>query len=151
MKFFVFFGLPGVGKTFSANIAGKYFGYHLYDGDNDLTWEMQTVIEEQATITDDMRDIFFDKLIQSAKNLQKKYEKVIIHQTFIKEKYRQQFLEALPETRFILVKADIEIREKRLRERKTYPIDEDYARKMTLLFDKPNFLHTVLINNTEGE
>ncbi len=151
MKFYVFFGLPGAGKTFSANIAGKYFGYHLYDGDKDLTSEMQTAIEKQATITDDMRDIFFNNIIQSAKNLQRKYEKVIIHQTFIKEKYRHKFFEALPETKFVLVTADREIREKRLKERKTYPLEENYARKISLLFDEPNIPYTILYNNTDGE
>jgi gluconate kinase len=151
MKLYVFFGLPGAGKTFSAKVAEKYFGYHLYDGDNDLTKEMHTAVRGKITITDDMRNIFFANLIVSVKVLSKKYDMLIVHQTFIKEKYRKQFLTNLPETKFILVKTDTQLRERRLKERKIYPIEENYARKMTLLFDEPQIPYTELNNNNEGE
>lgn len=151
MKLFIFFGLPGAGKTFSAKVAEKYFGYHLYDGDNDLTREMHNAIEKQKKISDEMRDVFFTNLIQSVKELEEKYERLIIHQTFIKEKYREQFLKALPETTFVLVQADTKIREKRLDERTIYPLDKEYARKMTMLFGEPKIPHMTLHNNEEGE
>lgn len=151
MKLFVFFGLPGAGKTYCAKIAEKYYGFQLYDGDNDLTPEMQKAIQTQAAISDDMRDVFFENLIESAKVLTKRYEKIIIHQTFIKEKYRKQFLKDIPETTFVLVESDLEIREKRLRERKEYPIDEEYARKMSYIFEKPGIDHKTIRNNFEGE
>lgn len=151
MKLFVFFGLPGTGKTYCSKIAEKYFGYHLYDGDDDLTQEMQKAIKSQAVITDAMRDVFFENLINSVKALFKKNEKLIIHQTFIKEKYREQFLGEIPEANFVLVETNVKIREKRLRERKVYPIEENYARKMALLFDKPLIKHETLENNFEGE
>src|SRR6266567_2459371 len=106
MKLFIFFGLPGTGKTYCSKIAEKYFGYQLYDGDNDLTSEMQKAIQTQAVISDDMRDIFFENLIESAKDLLRRYEKIIIHQTFIKEKYRKQFLKEIPEAKFVLVQTD---------------------------------------------
>lgn len=151
MKLFIFFGLPGTGKTYCSKIAEEYFGYQLYDGDNDLTPEMQKAIQTQASISDDMRDIFFENLIESAKHLLKRYEKIIIHQTFIKEKYRKQFLRAIPEAKFVLIETDSKIREKRLRERKEFPLDTEYARKMTLLFDKPRIKHVTIQNNFEGE
>jgi len=151
MKLFVFFGLPGTGKTFSAKVAKKYFGYHLYDGDNDLTIEMHTAIQKKASITDDMRTNFFTNLILSVKKLQKKHDKLLVHQTFIKEKYRKQFLIAIPDTKFILVKTDIKIREKRLNERKTFPLEENYARRMSSLFDEPDIPYAILYNNADGE
>jgi gluconate kinase len=151
MKLFVFFGLPGTGKTFCSKIAEKYFGFHLYDGDNDLTPEMQKAIQTQQAISDDMRDVFFENLTESAKDLLKRYEKIIIHQTFIKEKYRKQFLSAIPETHFVLIETLPEIRERRLQERKEYPIDETYARKMSKIFEKPHIKHVVIQNNFEGE
>lgn len=151
MKLFVFFGLPGTGKTYCSKIAEKYFGYHLYDGDNDLTYEMQKAIKSQAVITDAMRDIFFENLINSVKALVKENGKLIIHQTFIKEKYRKQFLDEIPEAKFVLVETDVKIREKRLRERKVYPIEENYARKMALLFDKPVIKHQIIKNDFDGE
>jgi len=151
MKLFIFFGLPGAGKTYCSKIAEKYYGYELYDGDNDLTPEMQKAIQAQDSISDDMRDIFFENLIESAKSLLKRYEKIIIHQTFIKEKYRNQFLKEIPGAKFVLVEADLKTREKRLRERKEYPLDEEYARKMTLIFERPTIKHITIHNNLEGE
>jgi len=151
MKLFVFFGLPGAGKTYCSKVAEKYFGYELYDGDNDLTPEMQKAIQTQQIITDDMRDVFFDNLIESAKHLLKRYEKIIIHQTFIKEKYRKEFLQAIPQAKFVFIQANANIREKRLKERKEYPLDENYARKMVLLFDKPHITYTSIENNFDGE
>lgn len=151
MKLFIFFGLPGTGKTYCSKIAEKHFGYHLYDGDSDLTREMQKAIKSQAVITDAMRDVFFENLINSVKALLKENEKLIIHQTFIKEKYREQFLGEIPEAKFVLVETDLKIREKRLRERKVYPIEENYARKMAQLFDKPLIKHQTIENNFDGE
>lgn len=151
MKLYIFFGLPGTGKTYCSKIAEKYFGYYLYDGDSDLTWEMQKAIKTQDAITDDMRDVFFENLINSVKALLDEHEKIIIHQTFIKEKYRKQFLGEIPQAKFVLVETDIKTREKRLRERKEYPIEEKYARKMVLLFDKPLIKHKTIQNNFDGE
>jgi gluconate kinase len=150
MKLFVFFGLPGTGKTYCSKIAEKYFGYHLYDGDNDLTPEMQKAIKTQTVITDDMRDVFFENLINSTKALLNRYEKLIIHQTFIKDKYRGQFLSEIPEANFVLIETDLTIREKRLKERKEYPLDEEYAKKMTKIFEKPNITYVKIINNSDG-
>jgi len=151
MKLFIFFGLPGAGKTFSAKVAEKYFSYHLYDGDQDLTLEMQKAIQSQSVITDDMRDIFFDNLIESAKVLLSRYEKIIIHQTFIKEKYRKQFLKEIPNAQFILIETQQYLREKRLRNRKEFPIEENYAKKMKGIFEKPHISHKTIKNNFNGE
>jgi gluconate kinase len=68
MKLFVFFGLPATGKTFIGNIAQKYFGYHIYHGDSDMPPELFQAIQNQQTVTDDMRDSFFTNLI-SRKNI----------------------------------------------------------------------------------
>lgn len=151
MKLFVFFGLPGAGKSFVGTVAEKYFGYHVYDGDNDLTEELHIAFQNQAIVTDDMRDAFFKKLIQSVKELQQKFPKLIITQTFIKEKYREQFLHAFPDAQFVLVETDTKIREKRLAERTYYPLEETYARKMVQLFDDPRLTQGSIQNTSDGE
>ncbi|HVA97137.1 MAG TPA: AAA family ATPase [Candidatus Acidoferrales bacterium] len=151
MQLFVFFGLPGAGKTYAGKIAEKYFGYHLYDGDQDLTPEMLMAIKNKAVITDDMRDVFFKNLIQSVILLEENYKKVIVAQTFIKEKYREQFLYEFPYAKFVLIEADEHIREPRIKERKEYDLDIDYARKMTDLFGTPAIAHETVYNNAGEE
>src|SRR5580704_12915814 len=98
MKLFVFFGLPGTGKTYAGETAQEYFGFHVYDGDTDLTDELLDAFKNNKVVTDDMRDIFFLRLINSVKKLSVTYDKLIICQTFIKEKYRLQFLKEFPHT-----------------------------------------------------
>jgi gluconate kinase len=151
MKLFVFFGLPGAGKTFAAQAAEKYFDYHIYDGDINLTEEMLNAIKNQSVITDAMRDIFFARLIQSTKKLSQKYDKLIIHQTFIKEKYRKQFFSEIPQAKFVLIQTDTSLRENRLKMRKYFPLDEAYARNMVNLFDKALLKHEIIQNNNDGD
>src|SRR5260221_3186853 len=151
MNLYIFFGLPGAGKTYVGKVAQKHFDYHLYDGDNDLPPEMQQAIHRQEVITDSMRDVFFKSLLKTAKRLTKQYSKLVIAQTFIKEKYRKQFLQAFPNARFVLIEALAPTREERLLKRKHYQLDLEYAKKMTTFFDMPFIQHEIIRNNTFGE
>jgi gluconokinase len=151
MKIIVLFGLPGVGKSFIGDILQDQFGFYHYDGDQSLPKIMKQAIFKKLPITDTMRDIFFEKLTQKAKQLTKTYQKIVISQTFIKEKYRKVFLKQISEAQFILVKTNTTIREKRLLERKKYPLDIKYAQKMTLIFEKPKIKYDQIINNINGK
>lgn len=150
MPLIVLFGFPGTGKTYIGKIFEKYFSYYFYDGDYDLTKEMKMAIKERKTFTDRMRNIFFKKLIKNILILKKKHKKLVVSQTFIKEKYRVDLINKIPETKFILIKTKKTIREKRLAERYEYPLQMEYTRKMCLNFDKPMINHQIIINNDDG-
>lgn len=150
MSLIVLFGLPGAGKTFVGNIFKKYFDYYFYDGDSDLTEEMKEAIKVQKVFTDKMRDVFFKRLIDKIQNLATKHKKLVVAQTFIKEKYRVNLINKIPETKFILVETKKSIREKRLIQRKNYPLDLEYARKMSLNFESPIINHLTIVNNIDG-
>lgn len=150
MALFILFGLPGVGKTFVGNIFKKHFNFYFYDGDNELPDEMKQAIKNQTKITDAMRDVFFQKLIQKIKKLKLQYENIVIAQTFIKDKYRKMLLKKLKEVNFILIQTNTPIRESRLKKRKEYPLDMEYARNMVLHFEKPTFPYLHILNNKNG-
>ena len=150
MSFVVLFGLPGTGKTFVGKIFEKYFDYYFYDGDADLTEEMKRAIKKQEVFTDQMRNFFFERLINKIQNLKSKHKQLVVAQTFIKERYRTALLKKLSETKFILVKTKNSLREKRLSERKDYPLEMEYARKMVANFDQPKINHSIIVNNIEG-
>src|SRR3989339_836550 len=137
MSLIVLFGLPGTGKSYVGKIFKKYFNYCFYDGDEDLTPEMKAAIKTKTVFTDQMRNIYFKILISKIQRLSKKHKKLVVAQTFIKEKYRINLLEKIPEAKFVLVETDKFIREKRLNERTDYPLNLEYARKMELNFEKP--------------
>jgi gluconate kinase len=151
MQIIVLFGLPGAGKSFVGKILQEYFGYHHYDGDISMSDEMLKAISTQDVITDLMRDSFFQKIIEDTKRLKTKRQKIVVSQTFIKEKYRNLFLKEFPEAKFMLVQTFPDIRETRLLQRKNFPLDLEYSRKMCLNFDTPNIAHSVVNNDSDGE
>jgi len=151
MPLIILFGLPGTGKTFVGNIFKKYFDYYFYDGDNDLTKEMKEAIKVQKVFTDKMRDVFFKRLIDKIQNLATKHKKLVVAQTFIKEKYRVDLLKKIPEAKFILVETKKEIREKRLQNRFDYPLDLEYARIMENNFEESKINHLTIFNDKNGE
>jgi len=151
MSLVVLFGLPGTGKTFVGKIFKKYFDYYFYDGDNDLTDEMKEAIKTKSVFTDQMRDVFFDKLVKNIQKLKLEHDKLIIAQMFIKERYRVDLINKIAETKFILVQTKKKIREKRLQERVYYPLDLEYARIMENNFHKPNINHLIINNDKNGE
>jgi len=151
MSLIILFGLPGTGKTYVGKILEKYFGFYFYDGDNDLTEEMKQAIKVQRVFTDQMRDVFFEKLIKKIQNLGSKIQNLVVAQTFIKEKYRVDLLKKIPTAKFILIETKKETREKRLQERVNYPLNLEYARIMVNNFEKPKINHLVIVNDVGGE
>src|SRR3989344_7341030 len=103
MEIIVLFGFPAAGKTFVGKILQKYYGYYLHDGDINLPETMKNAIKTQSLITDTMRDIFFQNIIKSCKQLKTRHKKIVIPQTFIKEKYRELFIKEIPKVKLILV------------------------------------------------
>jgi gluconate kinase len=148
MKLFVLFGLPGAGKTYTGKIAEKFFGYHLYEGDQDMSNAYKKAVMEE-TMTDALRQDFFDRLIENIGKLQE--DNIIVAQTFIKEKFRKQFLKAFPNAKFILVQASDDIREKRLLHLNRFALSLEKWRRMENIFEKPGIHHETIDNNKEGE
>lgn len=148
---YVLFGLPGVGKTFVGTIFQEEFGFYFYEGDMAITEEMKQAIQTKTVFTDEMRDVFFEKLIRKIKILHRHYPNLVISQMFIKEKYRQLLLQAIPKAQFFLVTTTETIRESRLLQRTEYPLDPEYARIMCRNFEEPEIRYDVIRNNSEGK
>ena len=144
----IFFGLPGAGKSYAARMVAWELNLKFVDGDDDLPESMRAAIAASQPITDAQRDEFFARLIEHIRRLRAKGHPLAVAQTFIKEKYRRQVLDAFPMARFILVKASEEVREHRLAHRTTGTrLDPDYARKMAAIFEPPGIPHDVLRND----
>lgn len=146
----VTFGLPGTGKTYVGKILSKKLGWFYYDGDLLLSEEITQAVRKKAVITDTMRDKFFTALIKHVQILQKKHTNIVVSQTFIKEKYRRQFLAQFPKTKFVLVQTQESIREARLKKRKRFKIDKNYARAMCKIFEAPLLTHEIINNDKDG-
>lgn len=144
------FGLPGVGKSYVADILNQEFGYFIHNGDDDLPMEMKAALFQKSTITDHMRHEFVQQMIQHIKKLIPLHPKIAIHQTLVKEFMREALIQAFPHAKFILVQCETEIRETRYQERKYFNLGLPYLRKMSDLFDPPKIPFTTLINQSAG-
>lgn len=151
MCLYILFGLSGAGKTFVGNIFQDSFDFHFYEGDKDLTEEMKEAIHTKTVFTDKMRDVFFQKLLQSTKKLISQHKRLVISQTFIKEKYRTLFLNEIPDVKFILIDTNSQLRESRLKKRIDSVLDIEYTRIMCRNFEKPKIDHQIISNNSEGK
>ena len=133
----VMFGLPGAGKTYVARQFALQQGVHFHDGDDDLPGDMRAAIDAAAKVTPDMRDRFVDAMAGKMESLLRSHPKVVLAQTFLKQQHRERFLSRFPDAHFVLVAAPSELREYRLAHRHHQPLQPEYARAMTSLFDPP--------------
>lgn len=147
----VIFGLPGAGKSYLGNILQKTFGFFHYDGDEALPMNMKKALLKGQPVTDRQRSIFFNRLIQQLKKITVQFKDIAVSQTFIKEQYRLRFAKHFPKAVFLLVRANRLIREKRLSERKTFPLEKEYQHVMSLMFEPPRIAHTIINNNASGK
>lgn len=147
---YVAFGLPGAGKSYAARVFER-FGFYVHDADEDLPDDMRQAIATQQPVSDEMRDRFFRNITAHVEQLIKDHAKIVVAQTFIKEKYRQRFLERFPQSHFILVEAGDPLREWRLSRRTHQPLDPEYTRKMISLFEPPLIPHQVISNDADGD
>lgn len=150
MRIFVAYGLPGAGKTFIGNVLQNQFGYFHHEGDDDLTRAMKHAIGHKLPIHDDMRDAFFQNITSSISRLSKEHPQIVLTQTFIKQKYRDEFAQTFPSAKFIYIHAPWTIRKSRLLARIHYPLDITYAKKMDDFFDAPEKSHIRLDNSQNG-
>ena len=150
MALIILFGPTGAGKTYIGKLLEQEFSYYFYDGDGDLTEEMKQALNSMMVITDRMRQKFITLLINSTDRLCHNHDKLVVAQTFIKEKYRQRLIKKLPQAKFVLVKTIPALRYQRRQKRADYPWDETYVKKMDSLFETPKVPHQILTNDSTG-
>ncbi len=145
----ILFGLPGAGKNFVAEAFRDNFGFYLYDADRVLPSAALNAIKKKRMVAETVRRAFYRKLAEKAKSLEKRYGKIVIPRTFTHERSRRYFKKAVPRARFILVKANRTVRDRRIAKR-YHHIDLEYARQFEKIFEKPLIPHAIVINNRRG-
>lgn len=137
MSLFVFFGLPGAGKSYAARRLAQRRHIHFHDGDDELPEDMREAISNAQVVTTDMRDRFVTALISKSNELLAQHGDVVLAQTFLKAMHRARLQAAIPHARFVLITAPEDTRVTRLARRAHQPLEPQYARAMTGMFDAP--------------
>ena len=151
MRLFFIFGYPGSGKTYVSTILKNEFGFYHHDGDHDIPQNMKQALQNEAPITDTMRDTFFQALLLSTKTLVQTHTNLVVSQTFLKDSYRKQFLNTFPHAQFLYVQTNEQIRNMRLKNRTNYPLSPIYAQKMVSNFEQPSIPYKTIENNEAGD
>ena len=147
----VLFGKIGSGKTFAGEILKNHYHFYHYEGDQDLPLEMLEALNSNKPISDKMRGNFFKRLFINLKKIIKIHEKVVVSQTFIKEKYRKQLLNNIPEAQLFYIETSDKNRLKRLGKRIGNKFKIDYISQMDKNFEAPTIPVKKIINNVAGE
>lgn len=147
----VFFGLSGVGKSYTAQQFAKWNGYIFHEGDTDLPQFMKDKITKGENFTQEDVDIFTDCMISSIKGLKKQHNwrPIVMSQALYREKNRNQLLAAFPDTVFVKVDAPMETILDRVNNRNTdgkSQVTKEYFEIMKSYFQEPSQKHFVLEN-----
>jgi len=146
----VLFGLAGAGKSYVGNLLGERSNFYFWDADEALTDDINACIREKRSISQDMRDSYFNIVMNKIELLCLKHENVVIAQAFYKNKNREQVLLRFPGSLFLQVTSNFEILLNRLRKRNN-DVDGDYALKISSGFENPTHKYYVLTNASEGD
>lgn len=144
--FLYLFGLPAAGKNYVGGVLADVFRFTFYDGDLDLTPEMRDAVREQRPFTDDMRDRYYDQLIDRISELRAAHDRLAFGQATFKDRHRLKIAASYPDVRFILVEADEAVRISRLASGSS-PVTVAYARRIAAFFEPPTHAHFVITNN----
>jgi len=142
------FGEPGTGKNFVGDLLSTHFEYYFWDADLALPLEMKNAIRNKQVFTQKMRDNYTQMIIGEVKNLQKKYNNIVVAQALFKEKNRIQIANQFSEALFILIMSSFDKIQERLQLRKSL-VDNDYAEIIRSEFEEPLLSHKIIFNDSD--
>lgn len=146
----VLFGLAGVGKNFVGQLLAQETQSHFWDADEAITDEMQHCIDNKISLSQEIRDRYFDAVMARAAALQSKHRHVIIAQAFYRNKNRQDFIDRFSDIVFVHVEASLETIMQRLKARNNM-IDGEYANRLSVNFEKPEHLFVAILNEASQD
>jgi len=154
VQLWIFFGQSGAGKSFVGRVCAEEFGFDVYDGDRDLTPDMQQALREHRLFTDEMRVAFTAVLTRGVRERclestqrQSSVSGLAVCTALFKIRDRNQLQLDLPDARLIWVRASEPIIEARLQARMGHVASSSYARFVNRGFEPPELGSDTLDND----
>lgn len=156
MQLWIFYGRAGAGKSFVGRVCADEWGFQVYDGDRDLTPDMQRALREQRIFTDDMRVEFTAVLSRGIRERWESGSKssgsgLAVCSALFKLRDRKQLQSDFPQARLIWVRASESVIETRLQKRIGHLASSSYARLVNHGFEPPELASDVLDNDGDRE
>lgn len=128
------FGLPGVGKTYIAQLLQRTYGLCYWDGDNALTEEMKITVRNELPFSKEMTAQLTTNIISNITELKKSHQLLIVSQAMLRESDRQMFREQFSDIHFIYIRCDPEQTSQRIAQRADF-VTVSYLEKITQAFE----------------
>lgn len=145
MRILIFYGRAGAGKSFVGRVCAEEFGFEVYDGDRDLTPEMQRALREHRTFSDDMRIEFTAALSRGIRQWcsesvrkESKVPGIAVCAALFKARDRKKLQLELPSARLVWVRASEPLIEVRLQQRTEHLASSGYAQLVNRGFEPPD-------------
>jgi len=114
----IMMGVSGSGKTTTGRTLAENLGWPFYEGDD---FHPEANVEKMTrgiALTDTDRKEWLDRLSHLLAELKRQRKSAVVSCSALKESYRQRLSKAGENPRFVFLKGDHELLEKRIRERK---------------------------------
>jgi gluconokinase len=144
------FGLSGAGKNYCGRLFAPKMEYFFYDLDADLTPAMRSAIAEGRPFTDEIRDEFFDVVIERISQLKEVHPRLLLAQGAYKERHRIRVKNAHPGLEFLWVDAPDAVILSRI-EKRGGGVSSAYASSIRVNFEAPTGGTRVLNDGVSDE
>ena len=114
----ILMGVAGSGKTTVGKLLGRDLGWPFYDGDDYHPDSNVRRMAQGTPLTDEDRRPWLDALRRLLEGLVEKNESAVVACSALKESYRRYLLRENRGIRLVYLKADYELIQKRLEERR---------------------------------
>jgi broad-specificity NMP kinase len=145
----ILFGAPGVGKTTIAQEL-ESFGYHHYEGDDDLLTEVKELNRNNQFLPETLREKQNKLVIERIVQLSRIYSKLVVSYHFMWDRHRQRLLKLCPQARWFLITLDQRQLEKRV-VRKDHLLSPKFALNIARAFEVPTIPYVEISNNNALE
>lgn len=143
------FGKAGSGKSHIGEAAGRDYGFHFHDADQDLPATFRKAIESGGGVTEKMREEYTEVLIATVSRLASAHRDVCISQALFRNRIRLRLLQAVPAVEFVWIDAPDDVILARLQGRPDHIATAPYARMVNSLFEVPTLPHAKFVNDND--
>jgi gluconate kinase len=156
VQLWIFYGPAGAGKSFVGRVCADEWGFEVYDGDRDLTPDMQRALREKQMFSDDMR-VEFTRVL--SRGIRERWESgakssaagLAVCSALFKRRDRKQLQIDFPNARLTWVRAPEPLIEARLQKRTGHLASASYASLVNPGFEPPEPGSDVLDNDGDRE
>jgi gluconate kinase len=141
------FGKAGSGKTHIGVVAGRDYGFHFHDADQDLPESFRQAIAAGGGVTEKMRQEYLESMIATIRRLAAEHANLCVSQALFRDRMRLRIREAVPAVEFVWVDAPDDVLWGRLEARGGHIASRPYAQMVNKLFEAPTVPHARFIND----